>query len=58
MIEVKGDDSFGLNETDEPSQRTRRGSDGSSLTPRKAFACNGNQPYDRIVFLTAETLDL
>ena len=42
-IEVKDGDSGGMKETDETSQRTRRGGDGSSLPPRNASICNGNQ---------------
>ena len=36
-------DSDGISEADETSQRTRRGGDGSSLTPRNASVWNGNQ---------------
>jgi len=37
-IEAAGGDSSGMGETDKPSQTTRGGGDGLSLTPRKASA--------------------
>ena len=43
LIVVQDGDSGGISETDETSQRTRRGGDGSSLTPRNASVWNGNQ---------------
>jgi len=38
LIGVEGGDSEGISETDETSQRTRSGGEGSSLTPWKASA--------------------
>ena len=45
LIGKEGGDSSGKRESDEPSQRTRRVGDGSSLTPQNASAWIGNQPF-------------
>jgi len=43
LIVVKGGDSGGMSEADEISQRRVIDGDSSSLTPRNASNCNGNQ---------------